>query len=140
MHDIAAPARDASDRLTAQLGRFPTVREVAAELGIGEAALLAAEEATHARSLASLDAAIGDDGRRSDLVGDADSGMTTAEDRVVLGQAMQHLSERERAILGMYYFEERSQSEIACLYGVSQMQVSRWLSAAIRSLRDRMHS
>jgi RNA polymerase sigma-B factor len=138
VHDIAVPARDAADRLTGRLGRFPTVPEVAAELGIGVEALLAAQEATHARSVSSLDAPVGDDERRGDLLDGADAGMASAENRMVLRQAMQDLSDRERTILGMYYFEDKSQSEIAASYGVSQMQVSRWLAAAIRRLRDRM--
>ena len=140
VHDLAAPARDAADRLTSRLGRFPTAPEVAAELGIDVEILLAAQEATYARSASSLDAPAGGDERRSDVLGDADIGMASAENRVALRQAMQELSARERTILGMYYFEERSQSDIAASYGVSQMQVSRWLSGAIRRLRDRMRS
>lgn len=140
VHDIAAPARDAADRLTGRLGRFPTVPEIAAELGIGVETLLAAQEATHARSVSSLDAPVGDDERRGDLLDGADAGMASAENRMVLRQAMRDLSDRERTILGMYYFEDKSQSEIAASYGVSQMQVSRWLGAAIRRLRDRMRA
>jgi len=137
VHDIAVPARDAADRLTNRLGRFPTLSEVAAELGIAEGALSAVQQATRARSVSSLDAPVGED-ERGDLIGEADADMVSAEDRMVLRQAMQALSDRERTVVGMYYFEERPQSEIAGLYGVSQMQVSRWLSGAIRRLRDRM--
>ncbi len=140
VHDIAVPARDAADRLTGRLGRFPTVTEVAAELGIAEESLLAAQEATHARATSSLDAPVGEGERRGDLLGAVDTAMALAENRVLLRQAMRELSARERTVVGMYYFEERSQSEIASCYGVSQMQVSRWLSRAIRRLRERVRS
>ena len=135
VHDIAVPARDAAERLTGKLGRQPTVSEVAAEMGIDVESLRSAQEATHARSVSSLDAPVGDDERRGDLIGGADAGLAQAENRVALRQALAELSPHERTILGMYYFEERSQTEIAERFGVSQMQVSRWLSAAIRRLR-----
>ncbi len=138
VHDIAVPARDAADRLTSRLGRFPTVPEVATELGIDDESLLSAQQAISARSVSSLDAPVGDDERRSDLLGDLDAHLLLAENRVALRQALVGLSERERTIVGLYYFEERSQSDIAQDYGVSQMQVSRWLSAAIRRLRSQM--
>ncbi|MDQ6698075.1 MAG: sigma-70 family RNA polymerase sigma factor [Actinomycetota bacterium] len=138
VHDIAAPARDAADRLTSRLGRYPTMSEVAVELGVAEETLLAAEGATRARAVSSLDAPVGEGERRHDLIGEADASMVAAENRMALRQAMQSLSARERTVLGMYYFEERPQSEIAGLYGVSQMQVSRWLTGAIRRLRGTM--
>ena len=138
VHDIAAPAREAADRLTMSLGRFPTVVEVARELGMDIETLLAAQEATHARSVSSLDAPAGDDERRSDLLGNVDAGMARAENRLALQQALKELSGREREILNLYFFEDQSQAEIAKRYDVSQMQVSRWLGAAIRRLRDRM--
>lgn len=138
VHDVAVPAREATDRLTMSLGRFPTVTEVARELGMDTETLLAAQEATHARSVSSLDAPVGEDERRADLLGTVDPGMARTENRVALQHALKELSQRERQILNLYFFEELSQSEIAARFGVSQMQVSRWLTACIRRLRDRM--
>lgn len=138
VHDIAVPARRAADRLTMALGRFPTIAEVAQDLGIDEETLLATQEATHARWVTSLDAPIGEDTRRSDLLGGPDAGLAQAENRVALQQALRKVSDREREILNLYFFEELSQSEIAKRYGVSQMQISRWLSACIRRLRTHM--
>ncbi len=138
IHEIAAPAREVADRLTLELGRSPTVAEVATELGVEEDTLLEAQEATHARSVSSLDAPAGEDGTRMDLLGAVDPGMGRAENRVALAQALGELTERDRELLDLYFFEELTQTEIAGRYGVSQMQVSRWLTAAIRRLRSRM--
>jgi RNA polymerase sigma-B factor len=134
VHEIAVPARKASDRLTHVLGRTPTP----AEVGVDVATLLAAQEATNARSVSSLDATLGAPERGSAALASDDTDILRAENRVALAQALQELTEREREILGLYFFDELSQSEIGRRYEVSQMQVSRWITAALRRLRDRM--
>jgi len=138
VHELAVPARDVADRLTMALGRSPTVAEVARDLGVEEETLLAAQEATHARSVSSLDAPMGDGERRSDLLGSIDAGLARAENRVALVQALHELTDRDREVLALYFFEDLSQTEIAERYDVSQMQVSRWLTASLRRLRSRM--
>ncbi len=138
IHEIAAPARNVADRLTLEFGRSPTVAEVASVLGVAEDTLLEAQEATYARSVSSLDAPAGEDGTRMDLLGSVDPGIGRAENRLALAQALGELTERDRELLDLYFFDELTQSEIAGRYGVSQMQVSRWLTAAIRRLRSRM--
>lgn len=138
VHEIVVPARKAADRLTHTLGRPATMAEVAQELGVEEESLLAAQEATHARSVSSLDVMLGSPERGSQALGVDDADMAHAENRVALAQALEELSGRDREILALYFFEELSQSEIGVRFGVSQMQVSRWISAALRRLRDRM--
>ena len=67
-----------------------------------------------------------------------DEQLELADGRAALAAAIGHLDERSRTVLGLYFFEEQSQSQIAERYGVSQMQVSRWISAALSRLRSRM--
>ena len=55
--------------------------------------------------------------------------------RVALAPVVRRLSERDRLILYMRYFEERSQQEIGDVIGVTQMQVSRLLARIMRNLR-----
>lgn len=138
VHEIAVPARKAADRLTHVLGRSPTTSEIAQELGVDEETLVAAQEATHARSVSSLDVTVGPPERGSAALSTDDGDIVRAENRVALAQALGELSERDREILGLYFFEEMSQTEIGKRYDVSQMQVSRWISAALRRLRSRM--
>jgi len=135
IHEIAAPVRETVDRLTVQLGRSPVVSEVAEALGLSEEQVLDAQEAAYTRSMTSLDAPLTTDGSRLDVVGELDAQFNRFENHMALGQALEELSEREREILRLYYVEELNQTEIGQRYGVSQMQVSRWLSGAVRRLR-----
>lgn len=120
------------DRLRGDLGRDPSVQEVAAFLHLDVEEILQVEEALHARRLACFEelAAEGPDEQR------AAAALTRAEERVAFSQMLHLLSDREREILHRYYWEEESQAAIARRYGVSQMQVSRWLAAIVNRLRS----
>lgn len=141
-HDLAGPARDATDRLHGELGRAATAREVAVDLGITEADLRSVRTAMQARSLVSLDAPRPDrtdDGDGSGIeVGQVDAGYELAERRAALQDALPMLSSRDRKVLELSYFEGESQKAIAARFGVSQMQVSRWMTSALGRLRGRM--
>ena len=60
------------------------------------------------------------------------------EQRVALGTAVRGLSDRERRLLYLRFFEDRTQAEIGQDLGVSQMQVSRLLSRLLGQLREEM--
>lgn len=138
-HDLAGPARDTADRLAGELGRAPTVAEVARALSVSEEDLLLAQSATRARSTVSLDAPRpGSDGERVVEVGETDTSFALADGRVALEAAMGELGPRDRTVLGLYFFESLTQVQIAERYGVSQMQVSRWISSSLARLRARM--
>lgn len=138
-HDLAAPAREADDRLTGVLGRAPTTAEVAADLHVPERDLVQARSATRARSMVSLDAPRpGTDGDRAFEVGTVDPRFALTEGRVALEAALAHLGARERAVLRLSFFEEMTQGQIGERFGVSQMQVSRWITASLRRLRSHM--
>lgn len=139
VHDLAGPARDTADRLAQELGRPATVPEVADAMGITEERLLTALSALEARSPASLDAPVaGSDESLAALVGRRDPELGRAEDRVALAQGMALLSQRDRQVLRRYFQDERTQTDIADEFGVSQVQVSRWLASAVRRLRGRI--
>lgn len=138
VHEVAAPARRAADRLTVELGRVPSMQEVAREVGVDVEVLLEAQVATDARALASLDAPIGEGSARGELMGRLDPAIARVEHRLALTQALFELNERDRQVLLLYFVHERSQSEIARRFGVSQMQVSRWVAAGVRQLRSRV--
>lgn len=138
-HELAGPAREAADQLTGQLGRPPTTAETAARLGVEADDLEAAATAMRARGLVRLDAPVhADDDSGSRDVPEADEGFDRVEGRVALAHALESLDERERTVLGLYFYEEMTQSQIAHRYGVSQMQVSRWIRSSLSRLRTRM--
>lgn len=137
VHEIAGASSAAEERLTRRLGRVPRADELAGELGISLDDLLEAQDAVHCRSTASLEglgAAI--DGMTRDRGRDATT--DDLEDRLVLADALAQLSERERQVVGLYFFDGMAQSQIAEQFGVSQMQVSRWLSSVMRRLRGHL--
>lgn len=138
-HDLAGPAREAADRLTGVLGRPPTTAEVAADLQVSEEDLILAQSATRARAMVSIDAPRpGPEGDRAFEIGETDASFALAEGRVALEAALEHLSHRDRTVLGLYFFENHTQVQIAERFGVSQMQVSRWISSSLARLRSHM--
>ncbi|CAN5621129.1 MAG: sigma-70 family RNA polymerase sigma factor [Iamia sp.] len=139
VHELATPLRDAQDQLAVEHGRPPTTAELADALGVEEATVSAALQALRARTASSLDQ-VGPDGGppRIETLGELDRDLRGVDEHLVLQDAMAQLDERERRIVGHYYYEEMSQREIGALYGVSQMQVSRWISSILARLRGRV--
>lgn len=141
VHELAVPAREAADRLTTELGRSPKAHEIAEELGIETRDLLETQQAAAARTPSSLDSTPTVDGpSQHEVVGDTDRNLLVAEDQLVLDQAIELLGDRDRDVIRLYFFDELTQSQIAERYGVSQMQVSRWLASIVKRLRSHMEA
>lgn len=124
--------------LSQDLGRSPTIQELAVEAAVSEEEVLEALEATQAYRSASLDApGPGDDDGDSlgAHMGDEDAELVDAEHRVALSPLIKQLPPREQKILHYRFFEGLTQSEIAARLGISQMHVSRLLSRSLAQLR-----
>jgi RNA polymerase sigma-B factor len=126
----------ATSSLVQQLGRNPTVAELAEATGASEEAVLEAIEAGQGYRAASIDATESEDDPLAARLGSSDSNYDSVEDRVVLGPALATLPAREQSILRMRFVEGLTQSEIAVAVGVSQMHVSRLLSSSLEKLRE----
>lgn len=137
VHEIASAQRVTVERLTAVLDREPTEREVAEALGLDVGELDEARRALRARGTRSLDSVVDDETAVGARLGCPDPGFERCEERIALRRALADLDEDERTLIGLYFFEERSQLDIASMLGVSQMQVSRLLGSIIRRLRVR---
>lgn len=139
-HELAGPARETGERLTARLGRTPSLEETAAELGVDAGELEATEAARRARGMVRLDAPVrsDDDAGPSRDVSVVERGYAEAEGHLALTHALEDLGQRDRTVLGLYFFEDQTQTQIAERYGVSQMQVSRWIRSSLARLRSRM--
>jgi RNA polymerase sigma-B factor len=124
--------------LSQDLGRSPTIPELAAEAQVSEEEVLEAMEAGQAYRFASLDApAPGDEGDSMGAsMGSEDPELAGAERRATLSPLLAHLPPREQTILHMRFFEGLTQSEIAARLGISQMHVSRLLGRSLAQLRD----
>jgi RNA polymerase sigma-B factor len=130
----------AEAELVQQLGRSPRPSEIAAHLGMEVDDVVEAMSADGCFAPSSLDRPLtnADGGGLAtvgDLLGEEDLLQPAAEARVTLAPVVRRLKERDRRILYMRFFEERTQQEIADDIGVTQMQVSRLLSRIMRDLR-----
>jgi RNA polymerase sigma-B factor len=138
--ELALKVQRAQEKLTTHTGRSPTVGELAQYLELSIEDVLEGLEAAAAHHSSSLDAPRDDgDGEPVTLVdtfGQDDAGLQLVEDATTVAAAMQTLSERERRVLHLRFFEDRTQSEIAEQIGVSQMQISRILRGAIARLSE----
>jgi len=123
-----------------ELGRSPTVPEIAESAGISEETVLEGMEIAHAYSFTSLDAPIDSDDAESssfaDQMGSEDDQLENLEYRASLAPEMAKLPERERKILYLRFYRGMTQSEIADRLGISQMHVSRLLNRTLMRLRE----
>ena len=128
------------DRLSQDLGRDPTPAELKQELGASDEDYRDALAAFGCFQPPSLDQPVMDSGLTlgDALADDNNSGHAAAEARTALAPAVRKLSERDRRIVYLRFFEGRTQQEIGQDLGVTQMQVSRLLARIIRDLRDQI--
>jgi RNA polymerase sigma-B factor len=126
------------DRLTAELGRSPTIAELAEATGASDEDVLEAFETSRAYSPLSLSVGSGGDDDELDpleSIGSDDHEYEVSEDRAVLEPGMRVLNERERTILRLRFYEGLTQSQIAQQVGISQMHVSRLIRRALEKVR-----
>lgn len=135
LQDLQGPLAQATERLTSDLSRSPTVAELAQALDIGEDLVLEAMEARHSYAASSLDERL----EAGTLVlPQFDERMDRIDDRAALAPLLAALSERDRQILLRRFFDEWSQREIAEELGISQMHVSRILARTLAALREQL--
>jgi RNA polymerase sigma-B factor len=122
--------------LSQELGRSPTVQEIAARCEASSEEILDAMEAVQAYSTTSLDSPVGEEGAAPiDVIGGDDPSLEILEGWASVAPAVKQLPERERRVLYLRFFRGLTQSEIAKEVGVSQMHVSRILMQTLSLLR-----
>ena len=139
LQELALRVDRTTDRLTPELGRAPTVSEIADELEITLEQVLDAREAAAAHRADSLDRPCGDEQDATplaDMLGTPEPGYLQAEHAATLEAMMSVLSDRQREILRLRFAEDLTQSEIGQRVGVSQMHISRLLREAVTRLRE----
>ncbi len=128
------------DQLTTELGRSPTIAELAQATGAEEEEVIDALDSTNAYSTRSLHAPFEDGGDEylADRLGTEDAGFDEVDDGSLVAAGLAALDERERQIVEMRFFQEMTQSQIAAELGISQMHVSRLLRRALATMRGRI--
>jgi RNA polymerase sigma-B factor len=126
--------------ITQTLGRSPTLRELAEAIGCTVEEIVEGIESSNAYSTLSLDATDdnGEDGGVSmlEMMGLDDEELEQIEIRESIKPLLEALPAREKRILLLRFFKNKTQSEIAMEIGVSQMHVSRLLSRTLDQLRE----
>jgi RNA polymerase sigma-B factor len=136
IQELSARVVRSREALTRELGRSPTVPEVANALGTGVEQVLDALRAADAYRMMSLDEPLAEGAGALEAIGGDDEGYELAEHRVLLRSGLDRLGEREREIVRLRYYEGLTQREIARAVGVSQMHVSRLIRRSIDAMRD----
>lgn len=128
----------ASEALGHELGREPAANEMAAELGVERSEFESAIEAYGCFQPTSLDQPQSrEDGRTAgDFLPADQNEEAAAEARLTLEPVLRQLPERDRRILYLRFYEDRTQKEIGNDLGVTQMQISRLLTGIYSRLRD----
>ena len=128
------------EQLTVQLGRSPTISELAKAADVEEEDVLEALESGRAYSSLSLSSGGSSDGDEEldplESIGTEEHQYEVSEDRAVLAPGFRVLDERERKILHLRFFKGLTQSQIAQQVGISQMHVSRLIRRSLDKIRE----
>jgi RNA polymerase sigma-B factor len=139
--ELGPRIKKAVEDLTVRFQRSPQIEEIAEYLGVTPEEVLETMEMGRSYNAVSVDTPIeaNSDGSQVtllDLVGSMDEGFEHVDQKMVLEKAFQVLTERERDIIRMTFFDNLSQKQAGEKLGISQMHVSRLQRRALRKLRE----
>ncbi|MFJ8137784.1 RNA polymerase sigma factor SigF [Streptomyces sp. NPDC096013] len=140
LQELRVDLAKSKETLATELGRTPTVKELAAHLKLSEDEIIEGLVAANGYVAGSIDTPSGDDEADSapkyaDTMGDDDPAMELFEDLHTLAPLLQQLDERERAIIEMRFGQELTQAEIGRELNLSQMHISRLLNRTLAKLK-----
>jgi RNA polymerase sigma-B factor len=136
MKDLSVGTSAVVDRLTQQLGRTPTVTDLAVELGIGEDEVVESLAASAGYRTCSLEGPAGREDRADPVeLGVEDAELASAEVRPDVARMLASLPSRQRAVIYLRFFRQMTQQEIGDRLGLSQVHISRLLRTALDALR-----
>ena len=142
LQELSAKVNQATDTLTSQLQRSPTVAEIADYLDATVDEVLEAMESSSAYSSVSLETPSGTDDDDTPSVIDRyateDSDLAFTDDRIIIEEALASFSPREREVIEMRFLKGMTQIEIAEKLGISQVQVSRLLRRTLKKIQDKI--
>jgi RNA polymerase sigma-B factor len=140
LQELHLTAMHAIEGLSATHQRAPTIDELAERLAADRDDIILALEAGHAYRADSLDQPASERqpaGRHERASGTLDPTLEDTPDRLQVRALIATLPTRERTVLIMRFFEDRTQNEIGQSLGLSQVHVSRLLRSALNTLRER---
>lgn len=141
-YELQGAVARARDELSQELGRMPTVSQLAERVGASPDEVVEALDVGRARDAEPLEAFVRDGGEGghgggavAGLLAFDDPGFDTVELRADLQEAMSVLDDLERQVVLLRFRSGRTQTEIAEALGVSQMQISRMLRRSLTRMR-----
>jgi RNA polymerase sporulation-specific sigma factor len=138
LKELVNKSAAAREQLKIRLGRDPSIQEIADEVGRTPEEIVYAMDAV--RTPASIYDVIYEDEDNPilliDKVSEKSSEVDEAMKRITLTDLLSRLNKRERAIIIMRYFRDKTQSEIAEMLNISQVQVSRIEKKILAKMRD----
>lgn len=136
LQELNSTIRATEPDLAQSLARTPTTHELAQHLGVEHSAVKAARKAGGCFDAASLDSPVGDSGQvLGDLLADPGKPFELVDDVLTVRPALESLKARERHLLRLRFADNLSQEQIGHRLGLSQMQISRLLTAILSKLR-----
>jgi len=142
MRDTAYRVLQVKERLTAEKGREPTVEEIAAALEIPRCEVVFAMDAI-SDPVSLYEPVYTESGENVTVLDQVGDTRNTDEQwllQIALDQAMGALSQREKHILYLRFYDGRTQMEVAGEIGISQAQVSRLEKGAIGQIKKQIYS
>ena len=140
VRDLAYRAMQAREELTAKKESEPTVEEIAAALGEKRETVLHAMEAI-IEPISLYEPVFNDNGDSlylMDQLSDTSSGDEIWLENICLREAMKRLGEREKKIINLRFYKNKTQMEIAEEIGLSQAQISRLEKGALEKMRKQL--
>lgn len=140
VRELAYRALQTREELIALKEREPTVEEIAERLGEKREAVLRAMEAI-VEPISLYEPVYNDSGDAlylMDQLSDTSGGDEAWLENMVLREAVNKLSEREKKIIQLRFYSNKTQMEIAGEIGISQAQVSRLEKAALEKIRKEL--
>ena len=141
LQELSAKVNQASEELTNELSRSPSVAEVAERLGVSVDEVLEAMESSSAYSSVPLEGDGGGDEDSPSVIdtfATEDAELAGADDRIDLEEAISSFSPREQEVLRLRFSDGLTQAQIAERLGVSQVQVSRLLRRTLQRMQEKL--
>jgi RNA polymerase sporulation-specific sigma factor len=139
LKEISAKAKYMQEMLTQQTGKNPTIDELAAELDTDvEDLVMAMESRMEVESLyQTVHQGEGNPVYLIDKLDQCEGYDDNMIDMIALKQIINQLSQKERQVIIMRYFKDRTQTQVAEAIGVSQVQVSRIEKKVLQSIKEK---
>ena len=142
LQELSAKVNQATDTLTTTLQRSPRIEEIAEYLDASVDDVLEAMESSSAYSSVPLEGTGSADNDDAPWIIDRyateDADLNLTDDRVLIEDALETLSPREREVIELRFREGMTQIEMAERLGISQVQVSRLLRRTLKKIQDKI--